>query len=78
MQLPENIDGFNIAVNDIFGSNDRLAVEAYHQGIVFVFYRTKRFINLILFFCPNFINRIAFRTFAGVIPNTILYFSIER
>ncbi len=75
MHLPENIDGFKC--RSIFGSNDRLPVEAYYKGVVFDLYQTKRFNNLILFFCPHLIDRIALRAFAGVIPNTILHFSVE-
>lgn len=32
MQLPVYFDGFNIAVEDVFGSGDKVAMVGYYQG----------------------------------------------
>ncbi len=33
MQLPVSFDGFNIAVNEIFGVDDKVVMAGYYQGI---------------------------------------------
>jgi hypothetical protein len=33
MQLGEYIDGFNIAITDIFGAGDKVAMQGYYEGI---------------------------------------------
>ena len=33
MNLPVYFNGFNIAVNDIFGADDSVVMEGYYQGI---------------------------------------------
>lgn len=33
MNLPVYFDGFNIAVNQIFGTDDKVVMEGYYQGI---------------------------------------------
>jgi ketosteroid isomerase-like protein len=33
MNLPVSFDGFNIAVNEIFGTDDKVVMEGYYQGI---------------------------------------------
>lgn len=33
MNLPEYFDGFHIAVNEIFGSDDKVVMAGYYQGI---------------------------------------------
>jgi uncharacterized protein len=32
MNLPVYFDGFNIAVNEVFGAGDRVVMEGYYQG----------------------------------------------
>ena len=32
MNLPISFDGFNIAVNEIFGADDKVAMKGYYQG----------------------------------------------
>jgi ketosteroid isomerase-like protein len=32
MQLPASFDGFNIAVTDIFGADDKVVMQGYYQG----------------------------------------------
>jgi ketosteroid isomerase-like protein len=33
MNLPVYFDGFNIAVNEIFGTDDKVVMQGYYQGI---------------------------------------------